>query len=100
MTTSSAASQRAAPIERFTPPGRPFEMGERTALGHVVDRIKDMGICGGENIYCAKVEAALSEHPAIVGPPDGARLAAADVQRHVAGRLASFTAIASGLRDG
>jgi acyl-CoA synthetase (AMP-forming)/AMP-acid ligase II len=109
MTTSSAASQRAALIERVTAPGQPFEMGERTvrgvpmrvyttgpltlrdiALGHVADRIKDVVIRGGENIYCAEVEAALSEHPAIVVPRDGARLAAADAQRHVAGRLASF----------
>jgi hypothetical protein len=33
MTTSSAASQRAALIERFTAPGQPFEMGERTVRG-------------------------------------------------------------------
>ncbi len=63
---------------------------ERAALGHVVDRMKDVVIRGGENIYCAEVEAALSEHPAIVVPRDGARMAAPDVQRHVAGRLASF----------
>jgi fatty-acyl-CoA synthase len=31
----------------------------------VVDRVKDMIISGGENIYCAEVENALSEHPAI-----------------------------------
>ncbi len=33
MTASSAASQRAALIERFTAPGQPFEMGERTVRG-------------------------------------------------------------------
>jgi hypothetical protein len=33
MTTSSAASQRAALIERFTAPGQLFEMGERTVRG-------------------------------------------------------------------
>src|SRR6478752_7745939 len=32
----------------------------------VVDRKKDMIISGGENIYCAEVENALAEHPAIV----------------------------------
>src|SRR6478752_2141150 len=32
----------------------------------VVDRKKDMIISGGENIYCAEVENALSAHPAIV----------------------------------
>jgi steroid-24-oyl-CoA synthetase len=77
---------------------------------YVVDRMKDVVIRGGENIYCAEVEAALFEHPAIedaaiVGIPhetlgeeavavvvrhDGASLVAGDVQRHVAERLASF----------
>ncbi len=33
---------------------------------YLVDRLKDMIIRGGENIYCAEVEAALSEHPAVV----------------------------------
>ena len=33
MTASSAASQRAALIERFTAPGQPFEMGERMVRG-------------------------------------------------------------------
>jgi long-chain acyl-CoA synthetase len=55
-----------------------------------VDRMNGVVIRGGENIYCAEAEAAPSEHPAIVVPRDGARLAAAGVQRHVAGRLASF----------
>ncbi len=32
---------------------------------YVVDRAKDMVIRGGENIYCAEVEAALYEHPAV-----------------------------------
>jgi fatty-acyl-CoA synthase len=41
----------------------------------VVDRIKDMIISGGENVYPAEVEAALYEHPAVelcavVGAPD------------------------------
>ncbi|WP_177238566.1 class I adenylate-forming enzyme family protein [Pseudonocardia ammonioxydans] len=31
----------------------------------VVDRMKDVVIRGGENIYCAEVEAALFEHPAV-----------------------------------
>jgi long-chain acyl-CoA synthetase len=30
---------------------------------HVVDRLKDVVIRGGENVYCAEVEAALHEHP-------------------------------------
>ncbi|MEU4833044.1 class I adenylate-forming enzyme family protein [Streptosporangium sp. NPDC023615] len=31
----------------------------------IVDRAKDMVIRGGENVYCAEVEAALFEHPAV-----------------------------------
>ncbi len=42
---------------------------------YVVDRLKDVIIRGGENIYAAEVEAALYEHPditeaAIIGIPD------------------------------
>jgi acyl-CoA synthetase (AMP-forming)/AMP-acid ligase II len=41
----------------------------------VVDRKKDVIIRGGENVYCAEVEAAILEHPlvrdvAVVGLPD------------------------------
>jgi long-chain acyl-CoA synthetase len=80
---------------------------------YVVDRIKDVVIRGGENIYCAEVEAALFEHPgvadvAIVGVPHESlgeeavavvhllpgTAAGPDVaeglRRHVAERLASF----------
>ena len=32
---------------------------------YVVDRIKDVVIRGGENVYCAEVEAVLFEHPAL-----------------------------------
>jgi fatty-acyl-CoA synthase len=32
---------------------------------YVVDRLKDMIISGGENIYCAEVENALAGHPAV-----------------------------------
>ena len=42
---------------------------------YIEDRLKDMIIRGGENIYCAEVEAALSEHPrvkmaCVFGVPD------------------------------
>ena len=77
---------------------------------YVVDRLKDVVIRGGENIYCAEVEAALFEHPAIddvavVGVPDPkngeeavavvvtapqAALTADEVRRHIGERLASF----------
>ncbi len=42
---------------------------------YLLDRLKDMVITGGENVYSAEVEAALSEHPAVseaavIGLPD------------------------------
>ena len=42
---------------------------------YIVDRLKDMIISGGENVYCAEVESALSTHPAVLevavfGVPD------------------------------
>jgi len=41
----------------------------------IVDRVKDMVLRGGENVYCAEVESAIYEHPAIAectvfGVPD------------------------------
>jgi acyl-CoA synthetase (AMP-forming)/AMP-acid ligase II len=77
---------------------------------HVVDRMKDVVIRGGENIYAAEVEAALFEHPdvieaaivgvqhptlgeevaAVIRPRPGSDLDADAVRDHVGGRLASF----------
>jgi acyl-CoA synthetase (AMP-forming)/AMP-acid ligase II len=77
---------------------------------YIVDRAKDMVIRGGENIYCAEVEAALFEHPAVTdcavfGIPHevlGEEVAAAvelrpgtsatqeELQQHCRERLASF----------
>lgn len=77
---------------------------------YVVDRLKDVVIRGGENIYAAEVEAALYEHPditeaAIIGVPhprlgeevgavvrvrDGATLTDDEVRAHVGARLAAF----------
>ena len=53
------------------------DIGERDADGfiYVVDRLKDMIVSGGENIYSREVEDALMSHPAVseaavVGAPD------------------------------
>jgi len=55
---------------------RSGDLGYRDADGlhYVVDRKKDVIIRGGENVYCAEVEAAILEHPmvmdvAVVGLP-------------------------------
>ncbi len=58
----------------------------------IVDRVKDMIITGGENVYCAEVERVLIDHPAIVeaavvGLPDdtwGERVTAVVVGRDAA----------------
>ena len=47
----------------------------RDGFVYIVDRLKDMIISGGENVYPAEVEAAIYEHPgvaecAVVGVPD------------------------------
>jgi long-chain acyl-CoA synthetase len=77
---------------------------------YVLDRLKDMLIRGGENIYCVEVEDALYSHPAVmdaavVGIPHhvlgeevgavvqlkpGAAASQEELQRHVAARLAAF----------
>ena len=56
---------------------RTGDLGYRSGEGlyYVVDRKKDVVIRGGENVYCAEVEAAILEHAmvrdvAIVGLPD------------------------------
>jgi long-chain acyl-CoA synthetase len=76
----------------------------------VVDRLKDVVIRGGENVYAAEVEAALYEHPAVteaavIGVPherlgeevgavlrvrDGATVTEDDLRSWVAERLAAF----------
>jgi long-chain acyl-CoA synthetase len=77
---------------------------------YVEDRAKDMVLRGGENVYCAEVEAAIYEHPAVheaavFGVPDerlgeevaavvlpraGATVTADELRAHVGERLASF----------
>jgi long-chain acyl-CoA synthetase len=76
----------------------------------IVDRLKDMIVSGGENVYSAEVEDAIYLHPAvaecavigipdeqwgeavhaIVVPKDGATLEAAAVVEHCRARIASF----------
>jgi len=77
---------------------------------YVLDRLKDVVIRGGENVYCAEVEAVLFEHPhiadvaviglaepamgervcAVVVPRAGTTLELGEVRTFVAKRLASF----------
>jgi acyl-CoA synthetase (AMP-forming)/AMP-acid ligase II len=77
---------------------------------HVVDRIKDVVIRGGENVYCLEVEAILQEHPdvadvtvvglderamgervcAVVVPRPGATVDLAGLRAFAADRLARF----------
>jgi acyl-CoA synthetase (AMP-forming)/AMP-acid ligase II len=77
---------------------------------YVVDRLKDVVIRSGENVYCVEVESALFEHPAVadvavIGVPHRelgeqvaavvqvhvvAEVTAAELQEHVAARLARF----------
>jgi long-chain acyl-CoA synthetase len=77
---------------------------------YVEDRAKDMVLRGGENVYCAEVEAAVYEHPAVYeaavfGVPHerlgeevaaavyvrpGHELSVEDLQAHVRERLAPF----------
>ncbi|WUJ16470.1 acyl--CoA ligase [Streptomyces sp. NBC_00390] len=76
----------------------------------IVDRIKDMVIRGGENVYCVEVEAVLHDHPdvadaAVLGVPhpvlgeevaavvqlrDGALVTAEALREHVGRTLAAF----------
>ncbi|MGA7416684.1 MAG: class I adenylate-forming enzyme family protein [Acidimicrobiales bacterium] len=82
---------------------------DRDGFVYVVDRLKDMVIRGGENVYCAEVEAVLFEHPgisdvAVIGLPDermGERVCAVvvpraaalgldDIRSFVVDRLAAF----------
>lgn len=77
---------------------------------YVVDRVKDMVISGGENVYPAEVETVLYEHPAVaevavIGLPDerwgeavvavvapkvGAAVSLEDLRRFAAERLARY----------
>jgi acyl-CoA synthetase (AMP-forming)/AMP-acid ligase II len=79
---------------------------------YIVDRIKDMIVTGGENVYSAEVENALSTHPAVaacavIGVPDdefgervhavvipaaGATLTHEELREHCKGLIAGYKA--------
>ncbi|MEV0354171.1 long-chain fatty acid--CoA ligase [Nonomuraea sp. NPDC050680] len=89
---------------------RSGDVGAFDADGHlyIVDRVKDMFISGGENVYPAEVEGVLFEHPAVaevavVGVPDerwgevgrafvvgGAAVTAEELREFLDGRLARY----------
>jgi acyl-CoA synthetase (AMP-forming)/AMP-acid ligase II len=76
----------------------------------VLDRLKDMIVTGGENVYCAEVESAIAAHPAVaacavVGRPDpqwgervhavvvlapGAHADAEEIRAHTRTRIAGY----------
>ena len=46
---------------------RTGDVGAWDSLGYITvcDRVKDMVIVGGENVYCAEVESILADHPSV-----------------------------------
>ncbi|MET9956957.1 class I adenylate-forming enzyme family protein [Streptomyces sp. NPDC006339] len=106
-------NDEAATRAAFTPDGW-FRTGDLARLEDgrvtVVDRIKDMVIRGGENVYCVEVEGVLQSHPdvveaAVLGLPhpelgeevaaairlrEGATATPEELRAHVAARLAPF----------
>ncbi|UMO99956.1 o-succinylbenzoate--CoA ligase [Amycolatopsis sp. EV170708-02-1] len=103
---------RAATAAAFTEDGW-FRTGDLATVdedGHyrIVDRLKDMFISGGENVYPAEVENALFEHPAVtetavIGVPDkkwgevgyafvvpSGDVSAGDLRDFLLGRLAKY----------
>ncbi|GAA1835860.1 class I adenylate-forming enzyme family protein [Pseudonocardia ailaonensis] len=107
-------NQDPATSTAFTPDGwfRSGDLVRRDAEGFVfiVDRIKDVVIRGGENVYCAEVEERLGDHPgvedvSVVGVPHphlgeevaavvqvrpGAVVTAEDLRAHAGLHLAPF----------
>ena len=92
-----------------------FHTGDAAAIDaegfvHIRDRVKDMIVSGGENVYPVEIEAVLAEHPevadvAVIGVPDvrwgetvkavvvrrpGSRLDAAALDRFCRSRLAGY----------
>jgi fatty-acyl-CoA synthase len=103
------AETEAAFIDGWYRTGDLVRRGEN-GFYHLVDRMKDMFISGGENVYPAEVEAALLTHPAVldaavVGVPEprwgeagvafvvakpGASAIEAELIAHCAARLARY----------
>ncbi|HEV7763108.1 MAG TPA: class I adenylate-forming enzyme family protein [Acidimicrobiales bacterium] len=91
---------------------RTGDLGHVDADGfvYVEDRVKDMVLRGGENVYCAEVEAAIYEYPAVheaavfgvpherlgeevaaaVVPRDGASIDVDELRRFLGSRIAPF----------
>jgi len=91
---------------------RTGDVGYQNADGYfyLLDRIKDMIVTGGENVYCGEAEAVISEHPAVqeaavFGIPDpvwgelvmacvvlkpGTALSADELIAHCRGSLANY----------
>ncbi|MEU5703524.1 acyl-CoA synthetase [Streptomyces aurantiacus] len=83
---------------------------DEDGYAYIVDRVKDMFVSGGENVYPAEVEDALLSHPAVrecavVGVPDdvwgevghavvvlaaGGRADGPEILAHLEGRLAKY----------
>ncbi|MEU6844670.1 long-chain fatty acid--CoA ligase [Streptomyces sp. NPDC046716] len=101
--------------DAFTTDGQWLRSGDIARLdedgyAYVVDRVKDMFISGGENVYPAEVEGAILQHPAVaecavVGVPDatwgevgravvvltpGTHADEAAILAHLHGRLAKY----------
>jgi acyl-CoA synthetase (AMP-forming)/AMP-acid ligase II len=90
------------------------DAGRMDAAGYlyVVDRIKDMIVTGGENVYSTEVENAVAQHPAVancavVGVPDeqwgervhavvvrkaGAQVSAEEIRAHTKALIAAYKA--------
>ena len=83
---------------------------DRDGFLYIEDRLKDMILRGGENVYSAEVEAAIYEHPGVheaavfglpherfgeevaaaVYPADGQSLTAEELQAYLKGKIAAF----------
>lgn len=64
-------------------------------LVHIVDRVKDMIVRGGENVYSAEVERVFSAHPSVV------EVAVVGVDDRLAGeRVAAAVVLEAGVADG